>query len=51
MEDCFDLYKMSDIERVKFAKMKLLKPAKTFWHIVTTHLEHINQLAINHRQS
>jgi len=30
MEDYFDWYEMSDIERVRFAKMKLIGPARKF---------------------
>ena len=39
MEDYFDWYEMSDIERVRFAKMKLIGPARKFWQTVTSHLE------------
>ena len=39
MEDYFDWYKKSDIERVRFAKMKLIGPARKFWQAITSHLE------------
>ena len=43
MEDYFDWYEMSDIERVRFAKMKLVRLARKFWHTITSHLEQIRQ--------
>jgi len=39
MKDYFDWYGMSDIECVRFAKMKLVGPARKFWQTLTTHLE------------
>ena len=35
MENYFDWYEMFDVERVQFAKMKLVGPARKFWQ--TTH--------------
>ena len=43
MEDYFDWYEMSDIERVRFAKRKLVGLARKFWHTITSHLERIRQ--------
>jgi len=43
MEDYFNWYEMSDIERVRFAKMKLVGPAKKFWQTVTSHLKRMRQ--------
>ena len=43
MEDYFDWYEMSDIERVRFAKMKLIGPARKFWQTVRNHLERMHQ--------
>jgi len=43
MEDYFDWYEMSDIERVLFAKMKLIGPARKFLQTVTSYLERIRQ--------
>jgi len=37
---------MVDIERVLFAKMKLVGPARKFWQIVTSHLERMRQPSI-----
>ena len=39
MDDYFDWCEMSDIEQVRFAKMKLIGPARKFWRTVTSHLE------------
>jgi len=41
MEDYFDWYGMSNIENVRFAKMKLVGPERKFWHTLTIHLEHV----------
>jgi len=41
IEDYFDGYEMSGIERVRFAKMKLIGLAKKFRQTVTSHLERI----------
>ena len=46
MEDYFDWCWMSDIECVRFAKMKLVGPARKFWETLTTHLERIHQPSI-----
>ena len=43
MEDYFDWYEMSNIERIRFAKMKLIGPARKFWQTVTSHLERMRQ--------
>jgi len=43
MKDYFDWYEMSNIKRVRFAKMKLVGPARKFWHAVTSNLEQIRQ--------
>jgi len=43
MKDYFDWYEMFNIERVRFAKMKLVGPARKFWHTVTSHLKQIRQ--------
>jgi len=43
MEDYFDWYGMSDIECVRFAKMKLVVPVRKFWHTLTTQLERMHQ--------
>jgi len=43
IEDYFDWYTRSDIERVRFAKMKLVGPARKFWQTVASHLERMCQ--------
>ena len=43
MEDYFDWYEMSDIKRVRFAKMKLIGPARKLWQTITSHLERMHQ--------
>jgi len=43
IEDYFDWYEMSDIEQVRFAKMKLIGPARKFWQTVTSHLDRMCQ--------
>ena len=43
IEDYFDCYEMSDIKRVRFAKMKLIGPVRKFWQTVMSHLERIRQ--------
>jgi len=48
MEDYFDWFEMSDTEWVRFAKMKPVRPARKFWHTITTHLERTNQPPITH---
>jgi len=47
MEDYFDWYEMSNIEWAQFAKMKLVGPARKFWHTVMSHFERLRQLPIN----
>jgi len=39
MEDRFDWYEMYDIERVRFAKMKIVEPAMKFWKTVINYLK------------
>jgi len=43
MEDYFDWYEMSTIERVQFAKMKLVGPARKFGQTVTSNLKRMHQ--------
>lgn len=43
MEDYFDWYGMSDIERVRFAKMKLIGSAKKDWHSVQRNLGRLGE--------
>ena len=43
MEDYFDWYEMSNIERVRLAKMKLIEPARKFWQTITSRLERMRQ--------
>jgi len=43
IEDYFDWYRMSDIECVRFTKMKLVGPTRKVLQKVTTHLERMHQ--------
>jgi len=47
MEDYFDWYEMFDVERVQFAKIKVVGPGRKVLHIVTGHLERMCQPPIN----
>ncbi|XP_028755921.1 uncharacterized protein LOC114715291 [Neltuma alba] len=43
MDDYFEWYNMSDIQRVRFTKMKLVGSARKYWQFVQTNLERLGQ--------
>jgi len=43
MDDYFDWNETSDIDQVRFAKMKLIGPTRKFWQTVTSHREQMRQ--------
>ena len=43
LDDYFDWYDMNDLQRVRFARMKLTGPAKKYWQTVQRNLERLGQ--------